>query len=54
MFGKTFGLNEQTIPVIEEIGKHMPGGFFIYRAEGDEELLYVIKTEDIHKRVFSV
>lgn len=44
MFGKNFELNEQTIPVIEEIGKHMPGGFFIYRAEGDEELLYVNKV----------
>ena len=40
MFGKHFDLNEQTIPVIEEIGRHMPGGFFIYKAEGDEELLY--------------
>ena len=40
MFGKHFDLNEQTIPVIEDIGSHMPGGFFIYKAEGDEELLY--------------
>ena len=41
MFGKRFELNEQTIPVIEEIGKHMPGGFFIYEASGEEKLLYV-------------
>ena len=40
MFGERFLLNEQTIPVVEEIGKHMPGGFFIYRAEEPEELLY--------------
>ena len=25
MFGKRFELNEQTIPMIEEIGRHMPG-----------------------------
>ena len=40
MFGKRFELNEQTIPVIEEFGKHMPGGFFIYEASGEEKLLY--------------
>ena len=40
MFGKHFEFNEQTIPVVEEIGRHMPGGFFIYKAEGEEELIY--------------
>ena len=40
MFGKNFELNETTLTVVEEIGKHMPGGFFIYRASGDEELIY--------------
>ncbi len=40
MFGKNLELNEQTMNTIEEIGRHMPGGFFIYRAEGNEELLY--------------
>ncbi len=40
MFGKYFELNEQTIPVVEEIGGHMPGGFFIYKAEEPEELIY--------------
>ena len=40
MFGKRFELNEQTIPIVEQIGSHMPGGFFIYRAEAPEELLY--------------
>ncbi|MBQ4382623.1 MAG: PAS domain-containing protein, partial [Oscillospiraceae bacterium] len=40
MFGRKFRLDEQNLMVIEEIGKHMPGGFFIYRAEAPEELLY--------------
>ena len=44
MFGKQFELNAETLPVVEEIGSHMPGGFFIYRAGGDEELLYVNKV----------
>ncbi len=44
MFGKKFELNEETIPVVEEIGKHMPGGFFIYKAEEPEELLYANKA----------
>ena len=40
MFGKHFQLNEATIPVVEEIGKHMPGGFFIFKVEGRQELIY--------------
>ena len=40
MFGEKFQLNEQNLSVIEEIGKHMPGGFFIYKADSPEELLY--------------
>jgi len=40
MFGLHFQLNEHTLPIVEQIGMHMPGGFFIYRAEGNEELLY--------------
>ena len=40
MFGKRFQLNEDTIPIVEEIGRHMPGGFFIYKAEEPQELLY--------------
>jgi len=40
LFGKHFQLNEQTIHIVEEIGRHMPGGFFIYKAELPEELLY--------------
>lgn len=41
MFGKQFVLNEQTLPIIQEIGRHIPDGFFIYRAGGGEELLYI-------------
>ena len=48
MFEKQFRLNEQSISVIQEIGKHMPGGFFIYRAEQPGELLYA------NKAVFSI
>ncbi len=44
MKGRTFELNEDTLSVIEEIGGHMPGGFFIYRADGREELLYANKA----------
>ncbi len=40
MFGKNLILNEQTLNTIEEIGHHMPGGFFIYKAAGNEELIY--------------
>ena len=40
MFGKRFQLNEQTLAVVGEIGRHMPGGFFIYKAAQPEELLY--------------
>ena len=40
MFGKHFELNDTTLSVVEELGKHMPGGFFIYRAADPQELLY--------------
>ncbi|MBQ6553746.1 MAG: response regulator [Firmicutes bacterium] len=40
MFGKYFELNDEMMHIIKEIGLHMPGGFFIYKAEGNEELLY--------------
>lgn len=43
-----FELNEQTLSVIEEFGGHMPGGFFIYRAGGNEELIYA------NRPVFSI
>ncbi|MBQ4231753.1 MAG: PAS domain-containing protein, partial [Lachnospiraceae bacterium] len=41
MFGKKFELNDQTMTFIEELGRHMPGGFLIYKAEGNEEVIYV-------------
>ena len=39
MFGKHFELDEQTMHIVREVGRHMPGGFFIYKAD-NEELLY--------------
>ena len=38
-----FELNAQTLTVIDELGGHMPGGFFIYRAQPPQELLYANK-----------
>ena len=34
-------LNEQTLPVIIQVADHLPGGFFIYKAYGNEEIVYV-------------
>ena len=48
MAGKLFELTEETLSVIEEIGGHMPGGFFMYKAEEPEEIIYANKpTFDI-------
>jgi diguanylate cyclase (GGDEF)-like protein/PAS domain S-box-containing protein len=33
-------VNGISLETMKEIGKHVPGGFFIYKAEGAEELLY--------------
>ena len=44
MFGKKFLLNEETLPIVEQLGSQMPGGFFIYEAKGEEKLLYVNKA----------
>ncbi len=44
MLGDKFQLNEQTIPMVEQIGRHMPGGFFIYKADENEELIYANKA----------
>ena len=33
-------LSEQTFPIIEQITAGMPGGFFIYHADGDKRLIY--------------
>jgi len=37
-------LSEQTFPIIEQITTGMPGGFFIYHADGDERLIYANKA----------
>ena len=44
MLGKQFDLTPETLAFVEDIGSHMPGGFFIYRAEEPEELLYANKA----------
>ncbi len=44
MPSKRFRLNEETMPLIEEIGGLMPGGFFIYRAQPPEEIIYANKA----------
>ena len=44
MKDRQFELNEQTLSVIAEIGGHMPGGFFIYKADAPEELIYANKA----------
>ena len=44
MFSEDFVLNEQSLSVIEQFGEHMPGGFFIYKADQSEELLYANKA----------
>ena len=44
MFSRHFILNEQSFPIIEQLGEHMPGGFFIYKADETEELLYANKA----------
>ncbi len=40
MFGEHFEMNEDTLPVVEEIGRHIPGGFLIHKANGDKDILY--------------
>ena len=43
MVGKQFELTEETLSVIEEIGGHMPGGLFIYKAQAPGTLIYANK-----------
>jgi len=33
--------NEDTLPIVIQMTEGMPGGFFIYHADGDEELIYI-------------
>ena len=44
MFGKGFQFNDQSIQMIDEIGKYMPNGFFIFKADDTKELLYANKA----------
>lgn len=37
---KEFELNENTLAIVERIADRMPGGFFIYHADEEEELIY--------------
>ena len=37
---KDFQLTEDNLSIVEDLGEHMPGGFFIYKAEQPEELIY--------------
>ena len=33
-------INESTLPVISQLAENLPGGFFIYHADGNRELIY--------------
>ena len=44
MFSRNFILNQQSLSIIEQFGEHMPGGFFIYKIDEGEELLYANKA----------
>lgn len=33
-------IDENSLPIIEQIAESMPGGFFLYHADGNEELIY--------------
>lgn len=37
-------IDENTFPYVEKIADSMPGGFFIYHADGDEKLIYFNKS----------
>ena len=40
MFNGNFDLTGETLEIVEEIGRHMPGGFFIYESELPEKLIF--------------
>ena len=44
MTDRHFELNDLNSPLIREFSDRMPGGYFIYRAEGDGELLYANRS----------
>ena len=57
MRGRDFERNEDTLSIIEEIGGHMPGGFFIYKADEPEELgggNLLLSAEDSPVRVLVI
>jgi len=43
MFGKHFQINDTSLSLIDEIGRHMPGGFIIYIAKSGE-LIYANRS----------
>lgn len=34
-------LNEETLPIVEQIAEGLPGGFFIYRADKEQEIIFI-------------
>ena len=40
MQARSFELNAGTLSLVEDIGQHMPGGFFVYQAEGAGNILF--------------
>ena len=44
MSDRQFDLKDLNNPIIRDFCDQMPGGYFIYKAEGDEELLYANQT----------
>ena len=44
MFSRQITLNEESLAIIRQFGEHMPGGFFLYKADENEELLYANKA----------
>lgn len=44
MINFPFDINETTLPIIAQMAEHMPGGFFIYHATGNEEFILVNKA----------
>lgn len=35
-----FVLDEMTLPILKQVAEEMPGGFFVYHADGDKELIF--------------
>ena len=48
MPARQYEFNEELLGIINELGGHMPGGFFIYKADAPEELIYA------NKEVFNI